>query len=80
MAQTSLRINESTHALLRQLADAEGVSLVEELDRAVKARQRELFFAELKAGYAAMTPAERAEDAAEVQAWDVTIADGLDRE
>lgn len=80
MAQTSLRINESTHALLRQLADAEGVSLVEELDRAVQARHRELFFDELKAGYAAMTSSERAEDAAEVQAWDMALADGLERE
>jgi hypothetical protein len=76
MAQT-VRIDEPTHALLRELADADGVTLHEELGRAVRARKRERFFAELTAGFAALSSEERDEDACETAVWDVTSADGL---
>lgn len=79
MAQT-VRIDESTHALLRDLAEADGVSLHEELARAVQARKRERFFAELAAGYSAMSQQERSEDEAELAQWDTTLGDGLDDE
>jgi hypothetical protein len=49
MAQT-VRIDESTHALLRELADADNLSLQDELALAVKARKKEKFFAQMKAG------------------------------
>jgi len=76
MAQT-VRIDEGTHALLRELADADKVSLSEELTLAVQARRKERFFAELHAGYAQMTEAEQAEEIAEKALWDNAIGDGL---
>ncbi len=79
MAQT-VRIDEATHALLRELADADNVSLNEELALAVQARRRERFFAELHAGYAQMTVAERAEEAADSALWDKAVGDGLHQE
>jgi hypothetical protein len=79
MAQT-VRIDEATHALLRELADADNLSLTEELALAVKARRTERFFAEMHAGYAQMTETERAEEAAEMQPWDSVLGDGLDDE
>jgi hypothetical protein len=79
MAQT-VRIDESTHALLRELADADNLSLQDELTLAVKARKREKFFAEMKAGYEAMTGEERAEEAGETAVWDTALGDGLEDE
>lgn len=79
MAQT-VRIDEATHALLRELADADNLSLNDELALAVKARKKERFFAEMKAGYEAMTAEERAEEAAEVAVWDTALLDGLEDE
>jgi hypothetical protein len=79
MAQT-VRIDEATHTLLRELADADELSLHDELALAVKARKKEKFFAEMKAGYEAMTDEERAEDAAELAVWDTALLDGLEHE
>lgn len=76
MAQT-VRIDEATHALLRELADADGVSLHEELARAVQARKKEKFVAQFHAAYAEMTDDERAEEAAEMAVWDTALSDGL---
>lgn len=75
MAQT-VRIDEDTHRHLRRLADADGVSLQEELARAVRARRRETFFASIAAGYTARSPTEVAEDEAELALWDQTLGDG----
>lgn len=79
MAQT-VRIDEATHGLLRELAKADGVSLHEELARAVEARRRECFFAALRAGYAALSPKDRAEEATEHALWDRSLSDGLNDE
>jgi hypothetical protein len=80
MAQT-VRIDPTTHALLQRLAEADGgVSLQEELSRAVQSRRRELFFAELHAGYARLSKAERAEGAADTALWDAALGDGLEPE
>lgn len=79
MAQT-VRIDEATHTLLRELADADEVSLHEELALAVKARKKEKFIAEFHAAYAEMTEAERAEEAAEMAVWDSALLDGLEDE
>jgi hypothetical protein len=72
--------HEETHALLRQLADADELSLHEELALAVKARKKERFVAEFNAGYAAMSAEERAEEAAEMAVWDSALPDGLEGE
>jgi hypothetical protein len=79
MAQT-VRIDEATHALLRELADADGVSLHEELARAVQARKKEKFIAQFHAAYAEMTDDERAAEAAEMAVWDTALLDGLEDE
>jgi hypothetical protein len=79
MAQT-VRIDEATHALLRELADADNLSLNDELALAVRARRKERFFAEMHAGYAQMTEAERVEETAETALWDRALGDGLDDE
>lgn len=76
MAQT-VRIDEATHSLLRELADADDVSLREELALAVQARKKEKFFSEFAAAYADMTTEERAEEAAEMAVWDSAPGDGL---
>jgi hypothetical protein len=76
----TVRIDKSTHGLLRDLAKVDGVSLNEELTRAVEARRRERFFAEMAAGYAALTEKEINEDAAERALWDGALRDGLDDE
>lgn len=73
----TVRIDEPTHALLRELADADNLSLNDELALAVKARKKEQFFAAMKAGYEAMTAEERAEEAAEMAVWDTALGDGL---
>jgi hypothetical protein len=78
MAQTTVRIDEATHALLSELAKADGVTLHEELTRAVMARRKERFFEEMEAGYAAMAAEERAEDAAEAVLWDRALGDGIE--
>ena len=41
---------------------------------------RERFFAEMRAAYAAMTDEERAEEAAEMAVWDTALLDGLEDE
>jgi hypothetical protein len=79
MAQT-VRIDEATHALLRELADADNLSLNQELALAVRARRKERFFAEMHAGYTQMTETERVEEAAEMAPWDSAVGDGLDDE
>ena len=75
MAQT-VRIDEATHTTLRQLAENDGVSLQEELSRAVQARRRELFFASIDAAYTSRSADERADDQSELELWDQTLSDG----
>ena len=77
MAQT-VRIDESTHALLKLMADDDDVSLSEELTRAVHARKRERFFEKMTAGYAAMSETGREENEAESAVWDNVSFDGLE--
>jgi predicted N-formylglutamate amidohydrolase len=79
MAQT-VRIDEATHALVRELADADNLSLNDELALAVQARRKERFFAEFHAAYAEITDVERLEEATENAVWDSALGDGLDDE
>ncbi len=77
MAQT-VKIDPETHALLRRMADADRVSMQEQLARAVKALQRARFFHQMARGYAQLTPEERAQDAEEMALWDQTLGDGAE--
>jgi hypothetical protein len=73
----TVRIDEATHAALREFAERDCLSLQDELTKLVKARQELEFFAAIQRGYAAVSPAERAEDQADLAAWDQTLSDGL---
>ena len=73
----TVRIDEATHAALREFADRDSLSLQDELAKLVKARQEQEFFAAIERGYAAITPAERAEEQADLTEWDQTLSDGL---
>lgn len=79
MAQT-VRIDPTTHVLLSRLAEQDGVTLQEELARAVRARERARFFREFEEGLLCRTDREREEDAEEQALWDRTSADGLEDE
>lgn len=76
VAQT-VRIDEATHAALREFADRDRLSLQDELAKLVKARQEQEFFEAIERGYAALSPAERAQEQADLAAWDPTLSDGL---
>jgi hypothetical protein len=79
VAQT-VKIDPKTHALLRQLAEEDHVSMQEQLARAVKAMQRARFFHQMAQGYVQQSSDERAEDAAEMILWDQTLGDGVETE
>ena len=79
MGQTTVRITESTRALLRHLAEAEGRPMQLIIATALEAYRRERFLRAVNAGYATLR-----EDAAawagvaeERAAWDRTLLDGL---
>ena len=80
MTTTTVRISEHTRDMLRELAQAAGVSMQEVLEQAVEAYRREKFMAELNAGYAALRndPVAWQEYQDELAEWDVTLADGLE--
>jgi hypothetical protein len=63
----NVRIDETTHATLKELAEKDDASLQEEVRRAVEAYRRERFFAEMEASFARMTPEERADYHAEAE-------------
>ena len=81
MPQT-IRIAPSVHATLATLAKATHTTIAETVSRAVGVYQREVFFRGLADDFAALRasseqwPGEQAER----EAWDETIADGLEKE
>lgn len=79
MSDTTVRISAPIHALLRQLAEAEGSSLQALLARALESYRRQRFLEQVNAAYAALhaDPAESSAHAAEATEWDATLADGL---
>jgi hypothetical protein len=80
MDRVSIRINRSTYALIRRLADQEGTTMAKVVDTAARDYQRRLFWADYNAAYAALRadPAASAGFRREVEAWDATSADGLE--
>jgi len=79
MATTSVRIDGTTHDVLRQLAQEAGVPMREVLERAVECYRRQRFVEEANAAYAALRADGQAwqEEREEREAWDATLADGL---
>jgi predicted transcriptional regulator len=82
MATTSVRIDSTTRDTLRQLARESGVPMREVLERAVESYRRQRFVEEANAAYAALQADSQAwrEELKEREAWDATLADGLDDE
>jgi hypothetical protein len=80
--QRHVRVSESTHSILRDLAEESGDPMTVVLDRAVELYRREQLFALAAAQWQAIQgdPEARAELAAEYAIWETTVADGLERE
>ncbi len=80
MESQTVRISKETHATLRRMAEEAGIPMTAVLDAAVKEYQRQRFWAEFHAGYAALRAdsAKWADYQREIEAWDVTLADGLE--
>jgi hypothetical protein len=84
MADTSLtiRISRSTHELLRGLADKSDATITSLVDEAVRDLRRKKFWADFNTGCEALQadPAAWADLREEDQAWEATLADGLEGE
>jgi hypothetical protein len=82
MAGATVRVSEDTHNRLRELVARTGQSMQLILEHAVEDYRRRCFFDELNRAFAALKndPQAWAEEVEERTAWEVTIADGLDRE
>ena len=82
MATTTIRVSERTHEALRALADSTGEPMARLVERAVERLRTEEFFAELNNAYDRLRadPASWAAETAEREAWETTLADGLERD
>jgi hypothetical protein len=82
MSAPNVRISDSSHQSLKDLAAQTGQTMVEVLDKALDAYRRKLFFDRLNAGYAELRadPKAWAEYQSELKDWDATLMDGLERD
>lgn len=78
--QRTVRVTEATHQALRELTARGEESMAAVLARAVERERRARLLAEANVAWAALAddPAARAALRAEQDAWDHTLADGLD--
>jgi mRNA interferase MazF len=79
MGYGTIRISDAARGTLRELARAEGKSMLALLDEAVEALRRQRFLEQVNAAYAALRDDPRAWEGiqAERREWDVTTDDGL---
>lgn len=82
MATDTVAIQPQTHAKLRELAENEGRGEIEILDAAIDAYYRRKLLEAMNAGYARLRadPQAWAEELAERDLWDKTLADGVDQD
>jgi hypothetical protein len=75
-----IRVPESTHSILRELAAETGLSMQELLVEAIEELRRQRMFELSNAAYAAMraNDDEWQAELRERKLWDVTLADGLE--
>jgi|SRR5580700_859520 hypothetical protein len=80
MSTKVVRVTESSHQMLKELAVQTGRTVVDVLEQALDAYRRKLFFEQMNAGYAELRsdPKAWAEHQAERKQWDATLRDGLD--
>jgi predicted DNA-binding protein len=78
----NIRISALAKATLRELARQEGKPMQAVLDEAIEHYQRERLLDEANAAYARLKSDPKAwqEELAERKQWDVTLADGLEKE
>lgn len=79
MNTTTVRISTESHRALRQIAEQENTALQDVIDRAIELYRRDAFFRAMAAAMSALTPAQIEAERLSAAAWDVTLADGLDR-
>jgi hypothetical protein len=78
MGTVMIRVDERVRDTAARLAREQNKTIAEVVSVAIEHARREHFWNRVDASYAALTPAELAEDAAERALWDRTLADGLD--
>jgi predicted transcriptional regulator len=80
MKSTTVRISAHTHQLVQDLAQATGKSRQAVVQAAVEAYRRRTFLEAANTAFARTCADEQAhvDYAAEQEAWDVTVGDGLD--
>jgi predicted transcriptional regulator len=80
MKQTTVRIDQVTHSLLKDISRAEGTSMQAVIQEAVEQHRRQRFLEAVNRGYAALRadPAASAAYDQELQEWEMTLADGLE--
>lgn len=80
MRTMTVRINPDTYRVLQELAQEQGESLSDTLDRLVEGHRRWRILQQANEAYAtaAADPEAAAEWASEIAAWDATVADGLE--
>jgi hypothetical protein len=79
MGYGTVRISDAARGTLRELARAEGKSMLALLDEAVEALRRQRFLEQVNDAYAALRDDPRAWEGVEAERreWDVTLDDGL---
>ena len=76
------RISDSTHQVLRRLAERSGESMQALLDKAVEHYRRQRFLEENNRAFEALRADASAwkGEQAEREQWEITVADGLEKE
>ena len=79
---SNVRINESTHMVLRSLAAEGGETMQAVLDKAVEEYRRRCFWEQVEAAAGELCKDSTAwnDELAERRVWDVTLSDGLEAE
>ena len=80
MSALTVRISETAHQILKELAEQSGQTMMDVLDKALDEYRRKILFEQMNAGYAARRadPESWAEAEVERKLWDNTLMDGLD--
>jgi hypothetical protein len=80
MSAPTICISDTSHQILKELAEQTGQTIVEVLDKALDAYRHKIFFEQINAGYSELRadPQAWAEYSAEHKQWDGTLMDGLD--
>jgi len=80
MNSLTVRISETSHQILQELAEHSGESMQTILARAIEEYRRKRFLEEANAAYAALRQNPKAwkQEQAERRAWEATLGDGLE--